>query len=223
MKNSGFTLVELLAVIVVLSIIALIGFSSVGNIIDSSKTSVDKLTIKEYAKAVDQAVFLYEMNNSDKVINIDQEWITNNVKFEKSTVQCERIKYDKVTNLYGCKVNNGDNTYCYNDDVASECDKNKLYKIYGNSIQNGTPTLTNPIEVQSVGDKTNNLFDPTAWSTGITEKGITIQYLEDEDCFLLNGKAAETVRMAGVFYRDFSFGSADNYFASRSVLLAEGA
>jgi len=33
------------------------------------------------------------------------------------------------------------------------------YKIYGNSIQNGTPSPTNPVEVESVGDRTNNLFD----------------------------------------------------------------
>ena len=33
------------------------------------------------------------------------------------------------------------------------------YKIYGNSVQDGTPTPDNPIEIQSVGDKTNNLFD----------------------------------------------------------------
>lgn len=33
------------------------------------------------------------------------------------------------------------------------------YKIYGNSIQNGTPTPTSPVEVQSVGNRTNNLFD----------------------------------------------------------------
>jgi len=33
------------------------------------------------------------------------------------------------------------------------------YKIYGNSIQNGTPSPTNPVEVQSVGEKTKNLFD----------------------------------------------------------------
>ena len=33
------------------------------------------------------------------------------------------------------------------------------YKIYGNSVQDGTPTPENPIEVQSVGDKTKNLFD----------------------------------------------------------------
>ena len=33
------------------------------------------------------------------------------------------------------------------------------YKIYGNSVQNETPSPTNPVEIQSVGDKTKNLFD----------------------------------------------------------------
>ena len=31
--------------------------------------------------------------------------------------------------------------------------------VYGNSVQNGTPTLDNPIKIESVGDKTNNLLD----------------------------------------------------------------
>ena len=35
----------------------------------------------------------------------------------------------------------------------------KDYKIYGNSVQDGTPTPTNPVEIESVGDKTKNLFD----------------------------------------------------------------
>jgi len=33
------------------------------------------------------------------------------------------------------------------------------YRIYGNSIQNTTPTINNPVEIQSVGEKTANLFD----------------------------------------------------------------
>lgn len=33
------------------------------------------------------------------------------------------------------------------------------YKIYGDSVQNGTPTPETPVEVQSVGEKTINLFD----------------------------------------------------------------
>ena len=33
------------------------------------------------------------------------------------------------------------------------------YKIYGNSVQEGTPTPENPIEIQSCGDKSKNLVD----------------------------------------------------------------
>lgn len=33
------------------------------------------------------------------------------------------------------------------------------YKIYGNSIQNGTPSVDNPVEIENVGDQTKNLFD----------------------------------------------------------------
>lgn len=33
------------------------------------------------------------------------------------------------------------------------------YKLYGNSVQDGTPTPDTPIEVESVGDKTKNLVD----------------------------------------------------------------
>lgn len=33
------------------------------------------------------------------------------------------------------------------------------YKIYGNSIQDGTPSPDNPIEIQSCGDKSKNLFN----------------------------------------------------------------
>lgn len=33
------------------------------------------------------------------------------------------------------------------------------YKLYGNSVQDGTPTPDTPIEIESVGDRTKNLFD----------------------------------------------------------------
>ena len=38
----------------------------------------------------------------------------------------------------------------------------KGYRIYGNSVQEGEPTPENPIEVQSVGELTKNLFNPDA-------------------------------------------------------------
>ena len=43
--------------------------------------------------------------------------------------------------------------------TVTECNNDKPSKIYGESIQNGTPTPTSPVEIQSVGDKTNNLYN----------------------------------------------------------------
>lgn len=46
------------------------------------------------------------------------------------------------------------------------------YKIYGNSIQDGTPTPETPIEVESVGDRTLNLAKTTVET--IIKNGLTI-------------------------------------------------
>lgn len=69
--------------------------------------------------------------------------------------------------------------------------KGKLdnYKIYGNSIQKGTPSVTNPVEIQSVGDKTSNLFDincgfetnNTNIPTKIENSNIIIPYSSQND------------------------------------------
>lgn len=48
------------------------------------------------------------------------------------------------------------------------------YKIYGNSVQDGTPTPDNPVEIESVGDKTNNLFDLSILLDGIAIRYYTI-------------------------------------------------
>ncbi len=48
------------------------------------------------------------------------------------------------------------------------------YRIYGNSVQNGTPTPDSPVEIESVGDRTKNLFDINQvvnTNSGIVNKG----------------------------------------------------
>lgn len=56
------------------------------------------------------------------------------------------------------------------------------YKIYGNSVQDGTPTPDTPIEIESVGEETANLFDvydvyPTTYTYEVDEEGwITSSY-----------------------------------------------
>lgn len=47
------------------------------------------------------------------------------------------------------------------------------YKIYGNSIQDGTPTPEAPIEVESVGDKTKNLFNKKTATLGKNLNAVT--------------------------------------------------
>ena len=41
-----------------------------------------------------------------------------------------------------------------------------------------------------------NLLDGSLWKDTINSRGITVQYLPDEDCFLLNGTAAMTIQYA---------------------------
>ena len=47
------------------------------------------------------------------------------------------------------------------------------YKIYGESVQNGEPTPTTPIEVESVGDKTKNLWEFDIKEFTVDTKGKT--------------------------------------------------
>lgn len=49
----------------------------------------------------------------------------------------------------------------------------KDYEIYGNSMQDGTPSPENPVEIQSVGDLTKNLIPYPYTHTTTTIKGIT--------------------------------------------------
>lgn len=42
----------------------------------------------------------------------------------------------------------------------------KAWSITGNTVQNGTPTPENPVEVQAVGDRTRNLFDKNTITAG---------------------------------------------------------
>lgn len=46
------------------------------------------------------------------------------------------------------------------------------YRIYGNSVQDGTPTPDNPVEIESVGDLTKNLLDIDTFNTTAAAQAI---------------------------------------------------
>ena len=64
MRSKGFTLIELLAVIVILAIIALIAVPIVIHIIDDSKKSSEKESIKLYLDTVEKMVAKKQLNNT---------------------------------------------------------------------------------------------------------------------------------------------------------------
>ena len=64
LNKKGFTLVELLAVIVVLAIIALIGFTAVGPIVESSRKSAAENNILQYEHALKVGCAAYQAENT---------------------------------------------------------------------------------------------------------------------------------------------------------------
>ena len=81
------------------------------------------------------------------------------------------------------------------------------YKIYGNTVQNNTPTPSNPVEIKSVGDKTNNEFKP---STSSPLSGVTVSHDNLTDIYTINGttSAAGNIWLSNNFVPNISEGEA---------------
>lgn len=129
LNKKGFTLVELLAVIVVLSIIALIGYTAIGNVIDNSHDSADKLSVGEFAKSISQAVLTNQIDSKRGIAAVtvaaavDSSTLKDlegNLIYNGDVVKCTSATYDtagKVT-LGGCKVAGRTKTYKYDPTVG---------------------------------------------------------------------------------------------------------
>ena len=79
MRSKGFTLIELLAVIVILAIIALIAVPVVINIIEDSKKSSEKESIKLYLDTVEKMIAKEQLSNisfNPKSCKVDNKKIT---------------------------------------------------------------------------------------------------------------------------------------------------
>ncbi len=75
MKKKGFTLVELLAVIVILTIVITIGFTSVIRVRENSLREIVDTKIEQ----IEQAAILYGQENSEELTNTDCPEITTTV------------------------------------------------------------------------------------------------------------------------------------------------
>ena len=119
--KKGFTLVELLAVIVILAIITLIATPIILNIINASKEESNQRSVEMYAEALKSSIAKYQLDGRKLEVS---ELYTENGKDYKDTelkvkydgnVVCEIIEVSSDGNVYldRCKVNNSKNEYKY--------------------------------------------------------------------------------------------------------------
>ena len=198
MKKKGFTLIELLAVIVVLAVIALIATPIVTRTIENSKRGAAVESVSNMIKTA-ELYFITSNPKYGKINLLDENLNYSGQKPELGEVELNKDGHARIyayvngycvtkefdTELYASKMNKEDCDWFATDNYETTEGTTftlnnqtiKNYLIYGNSTQ----------ETRSG----KNLFNPSAWSTKATANGLTVQYLEDEDCFLINGTATQ--------------------------------
>lgn len=145
--KKGFTLVELLAVIVILAIIALIATPIILNIIKDSKEEANQRSVEMYAEALKEAITQYQLDG--KKLEVDSLEVieeSNGRKFENTNfkveyegnVICEIIEIYEDGNIYldKCEVNGSKEKYKYgkinlsiNDDWSTIINNIKSGKV----------------------------------------------------------------------------------------------
>lgn len=111
MKNKGFTLIELLATLILISVIAVITMPIVAHYVNDARVSSKGESAHGYVKAVDNAVGMAIIDNTDRIINgvynVDKNGNLINPKDNNDTLIIDykgetptgtvTISYDKVT------------------------------------------------------------------------------------------------------------------------------
>ena len=144
-RKNGFTLIELIAVLVILAIIALIVTPLVMNIVKKAKDSANKRSVDAYGKAVELGVATYLLDNGDYPTDIS----SLTIEYSGSEVVCTTKKLNEDGSIYlsGCSVNgsvvkdskNEDGFYHYgkNTDIQSEPIVYQAYNIGDMVTYNG--------------------------------------------------------------------------------------
>ena len=98
----GFTLIELIAVLVILAIIALIVTPLVMSIIRKSRVSADKRSVDAYGRSIELAIAGYLLDNGKFPTEVSQLTI----EYSGNKVECEttQINSDSSVYLAGCTV-----------------------------------------------------------------------------------------------------------------------
>ncbi len=116
MNKKGFTLVELLAVIVILAIIALIATPIIMNVVDNARLEAAKRSVEGYAKALESSYYIELMAGEDvDITKVTPDYSGAQVNCTTKTTENNKVK------LEGCTVSsyNKDKKFNYEDGKAT--------------------------------------------------------------------------------------------------------
>ena len=132
-KTKGFTLIELIAVLVIMAIIALIVTPLVMNIIRKARISADKRSVDAYGRSIELAIAGYLLDTGKFPTEVSQLTI----EYSGNQVVCSTTQINKDSSVYlaGCTVA-GRNV----DGYTYGSDKSSSYQAYS---KGDTYTLNN--------------------------------------------------------------------------------
>ena len=207
-KKKGFTLIELIAVLVIMAIIALIATPLVMSIIRSARISADKRSIDAYGRSVELAIAGYLLDTGKFPTEVSQLTI----EYSGNKVECTttQINPDSSVYLSNCKVNNREvSNYTYGADkkiktykVGDTVTYNNIdfYVIKDSGANDNTVTLlkAEPLTVEEVntyggvGTADNHVnkypYPADIGNTAIDINGYgAVEYYSSETCSCING------------------------------------
>ena len=121
-KFRGFTLIELVAVLVIMAIIALIVTPLVMSIIRKARISADKRSIDAYGRSIELAIAGYLMDKGDFPTSIEQ--LTIEYSGDEVVCSTTQLNTDSSVYLAGCTVGGRNVDYTYGSD------KSPTYTVY---------------------------------------------------------------------------------------------
>ena len=130
-KKSAFTLIELIAVLVIMAIIALIVTPLVMNIIRKARIAADKRSIDAYGRSIEYAIASYLLDNGRFPTDVSQLTI----EYSGNQVVCETTQLNSDSSVYltGCTVGGRSVDYTYGSDKTPPAPTYTAYTV-GNQV-----------------------------------------------------------------------------------------
>ena len=114
LRKKGFTLLELIAVLVIMAILALIVTPLVMNIIRKARIAADKRSIDAYGRSIELAIAGYLLDTGTFPTSVDQLTI----EYSGNKVECSTTQLNSDSSVYltGCTVGGRTVDYAYGTD-----------------------------------------------------------------------------------------------------------